>query len=270
MNEAAVHGTKSEQREGDLRPARARTCVGCGERVDPGATPDLVRLVLGPSGEIAVDARGRVGAGTGPKPPGGGFGRGAHVHARPDCLARAVRGGLSRVTKGKASAILGSSGAPQPISVEALAQAIAEAETRRLEGLFATAVRSKQVARGSEAVVEACRSGAAELVVIAGDAAAAAELSEVRRAAEEGRAVTWGDEQRLSRAVAWNPAQPNEAGVAVAAIVSRTIALAVRRTAAIIDACAAAKSAAPAASGRRKDVSRRRLSGVGSNVERGE
>lgn len=306
MNEA-VHSTIGEARGGDERPhgraraeaasgastprtagARERTCVGCGLTVRVDDAPDLVRLVLGPSGEIAVDAR------------GGAFGRGAHVHARPDCLARAGRGGLLRVTKGKASAILDASGAPLPLGAEALGKAISEAMARRIEGLFATAVRAKQVARGPEAVIEACRSGAAELVVVADDAEATAQLAEIRGALGDGRAVTWGDRQRLARAVSWIPAEQRESGVVVTAIAEPKLARAVREAVQIIDACAGAGAAglagkaggraprrrdghgdggpmrrAPAANQggaptRRKDVSRRRLSGVESNLERGE
>jgi len=67
-----------------------RTCVGCGERASATRGEDgLIRLILGPGGEIAVDAR------------GGGFGRGAHVHARPECLRRAVERGLSRSAKAR-------------------------------------------------------------------------------------------------------------------------------------------------------------------------
>jgi predicted RNA-binding protein YlxR (DUF448 family) len=295
----AVHSTSGEEQGGDVRPhGRARTCVGCGEHVRVDDATDLIRLVLGPSGEIAVDARGRHGADHGPQ---GGFGRGAHVHARPECLSRATRGGLLRVTKGKASAILDASGAAQPLGAEALGQAIAEAMTRRIEGLFATAVRAKQVARGPEAVLEACRSGAAALVLIAGDAADLAnapELAEIRGATEDGRAVTWGDKLRLARLVSW--AEPDEAGVAVAAIAEPKLAQAVRQALQIIDACAGAGAVVPTGGGRgarrrggraddpastarrahaagqggaparRNDVSRRGLSGVESNLERGE
>ena len=59
-----------------------RTCVGCGERVEiprsESPSSVLVRLVLGPGGEVAVDAA------------GGGFGRGAHVHPRPGCVEKAA------------------------------------------------------------------------------------------------------------------------------------------------------------------------------------
>ncbi len=52
-----------------------------------------MRLVLGPDGEIAVDAA------------GGGFGRGAHVHARGACIEQAATRGLQRASKGRASSV---------------------------------------------------------------------------------------------------------------------------------------------------------------------
>src|SRR5580700_10446725 len=112
---------------------RTRTCVGCGEHVamEPG---DLVRLVLGPDSEIAVDAR------------GGGFGRGAYVHARRACLERAVKGGLARSAKARVDRIAGPDDAePSPLRVDSLARAIQAAMDRRIEGLLATAVRSRQL-----------------------------------------------------------------------------------------------------------------------------
>ena len=72
---------------------------------------------------------------------------------------------------------------------------------RRIEGLLAAAVRSRRLARGADAVTGACRRGEAALVVVACDAAAAAELTEVRRAVAEGRAVAWGTKQRLGAIV---------------------------------------------------------------------
>ena len=56
-----------------------RTCAGCGKHA---AADDLVRVVHDPSaGAIAVDLA------------ASGFGRGAHVHPTPDCLAKAVKAG---------------------------------------------------------------------------------------------------------------------------------------------------------------------------------
>jgi predicted RNA-binding protein YlxR (DUF448 family) len=199
---------------------RTRTCVGCGERVDVLAVSgpdDLVRLILGPNGEIAVDAR------------GGGFGRGAHVHARRSCLERAARSGLLRATKGNARRVLFSeagvgevgeagvgdhpAGRPgasvdrsEALSTDSLARAIQSAMDRRIEGLLRAAVRSRHMARGSDAVTGACRRSEGELVVVACDAAAAANLTEVRRAVAEGRAVAWGTKERLGAIVAPAPA----------------------------------------------------------------
>jgi ribosomal protein L7Ae-like RNA K-turn-binding protein len=276
--------------------------VGCGERIavsgrdggslgKPSSAPkppeatDLVRLVLGPNGEIAVDAR------------GGAFGRGAHVHARAACLDRAVRGGLARSTKGRAAVIVGEDGERHPLGADALARAIQEAMARRIEGLLSTAVRSRHLARGSDAVTDAWKAGEAGLVMVACDAPAAAELWAVREAVAAGKAVAWGDKLRLGRIVSSGNAEG--AGVAVVALLSRPLAEAVRQAVQIADGCAGvaalgeaergggrARRGGRGAKGRDREqaggpakrerraravgrISRRRLSGVRSHVERG-
>jgi predicted RNA-binding protein YlxR (DUF448 family)/ribosomal protein L7Ae-like RNA K-turn-binding protein len=233
MREAMVHSGGDAVREAEtaLR-GRVRTCVGCAAHLEADSPEgaDLVRLVLGPEGEIVVDAR------------GGGFGRGAHVHARPDCLERAARGGLARSTKGRAAAVLTEDGARHPLDARSLARAIQEAMERRIEGLFATAVRSRQLACGADAVAGACHQGHAALVVVARDAPGAAEASEVSRAIAEGRAVAWGDKRRLGEVCA--PGRPGAApsdvdpGVGVVAVLSRQLAEGLLQAVRLGDACA--------------------------------
>lgn len=243
MSEAVVHVESGAVREAEKAPrGRTRTCVGCGEHVATEATEkaiDLVRLVLGPEGEIAVDAR------------GGAFGRGAHVHARPACLERAVKGGLARSTKGKALAVLAEDGTRLPLHAGSLARAIQEAMDRRIEGLFAAAVRSRQLAYGADAVTgpDGCQRPEAELIVVARDAAAAelTEMSGVRRAVAEGRAVAWGDKPRLGRMVTLGKtraADQDVVSVAVVAILSRPIAEALQQAVRIADAARARAGAA--------------------------
>jgi predicted RNA-binding protein YlxR (DUF448 family)/ribosomal protein L7Ae-like RNA K-turn-binding protein len=195
MSEAAMllseATTASEVRRAG---GRTRTCVGCNERVEilSAGPARLIRFILGPGGEVAVD------------PKGGGFGRGAHVHPRRECVERAARAGLLRATKGAARTVVdaGESGIAEPLAAAALARAIQRSMDRRVEGLLATAVRSRQLARGADAVTGACQRGEAALVVVACDAAAAADLTEVRRAVAEGRAVAWGTKERLGAIVA--------------------------------------------------------------------
>ncbi|WP_437955285.1 YlxR family protein [Sorangium sp. So ce119] len=235
---------------------RVRTCVGCGERVGVddarGARP-LVRLILGPGGVIAVD------------PGDGGFGRGAHVHPRKDCLAGAVARGLARAAKGRVHAIVGSAGldvegagaqaAPgaEPLTTVSLARAIREATERRIQGLLRSAVRSQRAAIGADAVVGSCARGEAALVLVACDAAAGADLPEVRRAIAEGRAVAWGSGQALG-ALAGGP---RERGVAVMAISSASIAAAVASAVHVVDTCARIERGEDAAEGGRGGAGRR-------------
>jgi predicted RNA-binding protein YlxR (DUF448 family)/ribosomal protein L7Ae-like RNA K-turn-binding protein len=256
MGEAEPQMNLSAPQEADVgeeAPRRTRTCVGCGERVDALGPDgrDLIRLILGPDGEIAVD------------PKGGGFGRGAHVHARRTCLERAARAGLLRATKGQGHLLedgvdTTQTAARVALSAGSLARAIQRSMDRRIEGLLVAAVRSRQLARGSDAVTGACRRGDGKLVVVACDAAAAAELTEVRRAVAEGRAVAWGTKARLGAIVAPaavrgrlappqdstlgalppDPRAPVPEGIGVVAIASRQIGEALRHAAHAVDAVA--------------------------------
>jgi predicted RNA-binding protein YlxR (DUF448 family)/ribosomal protein L7Ae-like RNA K-turn-binding protein len=239
MSETATHPEPQEPRskaseggpvsEGSPVGGPTRTCVGCGERADVNSAADLVRLIIGPNGEIAVDAR------------GGGFGRGAHVHARPECMRRAVERGFSRSAKARIHTIQIDDAEPAgvPLSVRSLAIAIQHAIERRIEGLLVSASRSKWLVLGSDAVKYASQRGEAELVVVATDAAAAAELTAVRIAVTEGRAVAWGSKERLGALLLRGKAG---SGLAVLAITSRSIAGSLRDAARIADACAAVAS----------------------------
>lgn len=174
-----------------------RTCVGCGAHGDP---RELVRFVLDPDGNVAVDLAGK------------SFGRGAWMHASPVCLEKGASRGLARSFRAKVRA-----------TPEALAAAIVEAADRRVTGLLAAAFRSKQAAFGADAVTERAAAGEVDLVVVACDAAAAASLPVVQRAVAEGRAVAWGTKSRLG-------ALAGRVEVAVVGIRSAKLAEAIRAT----------------------------------------
>ena len=123
-----------------------------------------MRLVVGPDGQVAPDLA------------GGAFGRGAWVHPRPACIEGAVRGGLSRGLKTQVKAQL-----PEVLSL------IADAASRRVTSLLQAAQRAHLAALGTTALEEAARDERVELLVLAGDAQASAQLSVVRRLAERGR-----------------------------------------------------------------------------------
>jgi predicted RNA-binding protein YlxR (DUF448 family)/ribosomal protein L30E len=169
-----------------------RTCVGCG-RAD---TPEsMVRLVISPEGEVAVDLA------------GGTFGRGAHVHVSPRCLAGAPRG-LARSFK-----------RPIAIGASELAKAITESADRRARGLIASAARAKRVQIGAERAGEAYESGKAALLVVARNAAAGAQTGPVLRAIASGAAVAWGSKEDLGALV-------GKSEVAVLGVSSERIAVA--------------------------------------------
>ena len=247
MIEAAVHhesasiaASRSEDREDGHGPVRS--CVGCGERVDTAGNHALVRLIISPEGEVAVDAR------------GGGFGRGAHVHPRPDCLQKAVERGLARSAKVKTNTLVTEAGELLPLTREALAEAIRRSTDRRIEGLLLSAKRSRKLAIGADAVRSAWGRGDADLIVVARDAEVS-DMNEVRQAVVEGCGVAWGDKLRLAEFVhGASRTGANGVGVGVIAISSsRSLAAALLEAIHIADGV----TATPAKSGPRSGPSAR-------------
>ena len=216
--------TKTERVREPSRAFRSRTCVGCGQRVVVGSgSADLVRLLLAPGGEVAVDTGRR------------GIGRGAHVHPRRVCLEKASARGLARAAKGRIDRVVTENGR-EALCPDVLAGAVRSAIDLRIRGLLAVASRSRQVALGTDAVAEATRQGEAHAVVVACDAAATIERVEVSRAVAEGRAVAWGTKVLLaSLCPGGTEAQSGE--LSVVSISSKSIAAAVRDAARAADAC---------------------------------
>lgn len=130
---------------------------------------ELVRLVLGPEGEVVVDL------------VGGSFGRGAWVHPRPSCLATAPAA-LARALR-----------APVRTSPADLVASLRAAAQRRIRGLVLAARRIKQLECGSSAVELAVRDRRAELVLVATDARAAAGHAWLEPLIASGSARAFGD-----------------------------------------------------------------------------
>ena len=123
-----------------------------------------MRLVISDDGQVVPDLA------------GGAFGRGAWVHARPECLADAVRSGLNRSLKTKVATTL-----PE------LFGALRGAASRRAISLLQAAQRARRAAVGTIALEEAERDGRVELLVLASDAKASATLGPVLRLGQRGR-----------------------------------------------------------------------------------
>ena len=163
--------------------AGTRSCVGCGARVAADRLrAELVRLVFVYEDDgtcrVVADLAGRSG------------GRGAWVHARLDCLAAAARKGLSRAAK-----------AAVTVDVESLAAQLRAQADHRIVGLLGAAKRARKLAIGADAVREAAAGAPLPTILVASDAAASLRLTEVRRAQADGRAVAWGDKERLGNAL---------------------------------------------------------------------
>ncbi|MDP9149380.1 MAG: YlxR family protein, partial [Myxococcota bacterium] len=92
MDEQPLNGRMSTADARDDRRARAlRTCVGCGLKDESAA---LLRLVLA-DGEVVFESlftNGEPHRHNKNRNGSGALGRGAHLHARSDCLSRAPKG----------------------------------------------------------------------------------------------------------------------------------------------------------------------------------
>jgi len=152
-----------------------RTCVGCQTAE---AAAGLVRLMLAPDGEVVVD------------PKGGASGRGAWLHARPECVERGVPRGLSRALKTSVNA-----------TPEEVAEKLRATGVRRLAGLLAAAHGAKLLAAGASAVEEAFRESRVRLLLVAEDARAAASSHAVGALFEKGLALVVLDKVGLGRLV---------------------------------------------------------------------
>lgn len=142
-----------------------RTCVGCRIHAE---RDELFRFTLVPGFEppLVPDLAGRLG------------GRGAWVHPRKACLAKACRGGFARAFK-------------QSLQIQAndLAEIAKGQLIRRIQGLLLAALRRRQVSVGTDAVLEALATCPVSLLLVAKDAAGRRE-DVVARASERRVQVT--------------------------------------------------------------------------------
>jgi len=205
---------RKEQRAERPKNGPSRTCVGCGRHDDAAS---LVRVVLGPrvpneTASVAVDLA------------GGSFGRGAHVHARKGCLAKAAKGGLARAFKCRVEANEGE-----------LAGQIASAADRRIAGLLMGARRAGHVSVGADAAGSAIAKAAAEGVeaclVVASDAASVVEKGPMAAAIAEGKAVAWKSKAELGALFGRDE-------IAVCAVIHESVAAQVMAARRLADAAA--------------------------------
>lgn len=148
------------------REIMLRTCIGCRTVVE---ASELVRLIVGPEGELVVALQ------------GGSFGRGAWVHPRPGCLGSAP-GALSRALR----TTVRSNAADLGLRLRAAA-------ARRVQGLLLAARRTRRLDAGASAVRAAVEGRRAQLVLVASDARASAEHGWLAPLVASGSALAWGD-----------------------------------------------------------------------------
>jgi predicted RNA-binding protein YlxR (DUF448 family) len=135
------------ERQRDSESGAERTCAGCREA---GSRADLFRFVHVPGHTPCMVPD--LGANLG--------GHGAWVHPSRECLARATRGGFSKVFKAQVTVDRG----------ELLQLAKMQIE-KRVQGLLLSALRRRQTVLGTDAVREALLAGAPRLLLVAKDAA---------------------------------------------------------------------------------------------------
>jgi len=126
----------------------------------------MIRLVLGESGALSVDLAGRA------------FGRGAWVHSRPECLARAANGGAAKAFRAQVTT-----------DSTTLIDSVRSSADRRVEALLASANGARRLVSGSDAARAAYEQGGAALVVLAQDARAAGQADWLQKAGAEGKVL---------------------------------------------------------------------------------
>lgn len=155
------------------RPRQERTCAGCKSKAQRGG---LVRLVYVDQAPFVVpDVQGRL------------AGRGAWVHPQRACvLAAAHKGGLSWAF-----------GRPVVIPSDELCAHIVAQFERRIEGLVASTMRTRNAVVGTDAVREALNEGKGALLILARDGANRKQ-GLLKEAVDKGIRVTeWQDKARL-------------------------------------------------------------------------
>ena len=186
---------------------RARTCVGCGAREEP---RELLRMIVGEGGAVAFDLR------------GGSFGRGAHVHPREACLAKA-RGGIARAFRRD----------PGVDGAELGARLVSACDAR-MAGLLLSARRLGAVAVGADAALDAGQEGRpGGVLIVASDAGSIAGRDEVTREVARGAAFAWSTKNELGALL-------GEHAVAICRVRHPAIAAELARTRAYADAGAMA------------------------------
>jgi len=200
--------------------------------VEPAAFRPVVRLALGDGGEVAVDSGASSSSGAAGKRRS--IGRGAYLHAELPCIAAAAAKGLARAIRAAASMN------GEPLTKERLGAAIASAYERRAQSLLGASKRAGRLEVGTEAVAMAERNGVAHLIILAADASAAADRTEVRTAVSEGRALVWGNKLQLAELVfgsshgSARSEQPG-AGLGVVAVTDTRLANALRESRMIVE-----------------------------------
>lgn len=148
-----------------------RTCVACRQR---GVRDELVRVVAGPDGGVALDPRAAK------------SGRGAWVHPTKACVSTMVkRHAAERSLKVDVR---------RDLDAAALLADLRAAVAQRITSLLLVASRTRSLAIGAEAVDAAVSHGQAHLVVVAADAGQGARsIAEgARRSAQYGTKQGYG------------------------------------------------------------------------------
>lgn len=171
---ARTRNSSDDRRRSTRATTRERTCAACRGK---GTAESLLRIVHTEDGKVVPDLSATA------------FGRGAWLHARPECLKKAERA-LSKSFKTRVATT----------SEELVEMVRAQAE-RRFLALLNSAARKRALAVGKTRVEKLLEDEKVKLIIAARDARAALDSTAIQRAIQSGLAVAWGERTSLGALV---------------------------------------------------------------------
>jgi predicted RNA-binding protein YlxR (DUF448 family) len=152
-----------------------RTCAGCRAQAE---SSQLIRFAFVPGHEppLVPDLQGRLG------------GRGVWVHAQKPCLIKATRGGFARSLKQGVK-----------VQTDELLQLMQGQVERRIQGLLLAALRRREVAVGTDAVMQTLATCPVRLLLVAKDAAGRRNDVVARASERRVRVLELFDKESLGR-----------------------------------------------------------------------
>ncbi len=161
--------TRAERRARAEAPSR--TCVGCGQQA---CQSELLRCIHAPDGGLVVDLKSSA------------LGRGAWVHPRPECIARALTRGFARSFRANVQT-----------DAEQFYTLLTDAATRRVGGLIQASRARGALLFGRDVVRE--NLARVQVALLATDVSSLQREAFVTELGQRGKLMIWGDKQRFGQ-----------------------------------------------------------------------